>query len=99
MIQVTVWGTLACVLAAGYAPAGASPRASTPGEAVRKRELVVRARPTASDELETVKVRSIRDGRLHDLDYFCEVCNIVAYAPGPCVCCGRPMALRETPVP
>jgi hypothetical protein len=60
---------------------------------------VVRARTTASGELETIKVYSVRNGRLHDLDYLCEVCNVVAYAPGPCVCCGWPMVLRETPVP
>jgi len=68
-------------------------------EQVRARELVVRAREAPSGELEAIKVRSVRDGRLSDLDYFCEVCNVVAYAPGPCVCCGRPMALRETPLP
>jgi hypothetical protein len=65
---------------------------------VRERELVVRARKDPAGELETIKVYSVRNGRLFDLDYFCEVCNIVAYAPGPCVCCGRPMALRETPL-
>ncbi|HXK12262.1 MAG TPA: hypothetical protein VMT70_21670 [Vicinamibacteria bacterium] len=68
-------------------------------ERVRERELVVRAREASSGELETIRVRSVRDGRLCDVDYFCEVCNVVAYAPGPCVCCGRPMALRETPLP
>jgi hypothetical protein len=66
---------------------------------VRERELSVRARKTASDELETVKVYSVRNGKLNDLDYFCEVCNIVAYAPGLCPCCRRPMVLRETPLP
>jgi hypothetical protein len=66
---------------------------------LRERELVVRARMTASDELETIKTYSVRDGRLHDLDYFCEVCNVVAYAPGLCPCCRRPMLLRETPLP
>jgi hypothetical protein len=87
---------------------GGGLRAFRPGDAlaamfvddrVRERELLVRARSTASGELETIKVFSVRNGRLHDLDYFCEVCNIVAYAPGPCVCCGRPMALRERPLP
>lgn len=68
-------------------------------ERVRERELLLRARKAASDELETIKVYSVRNGKLHDLDYFCEVCNIVAYAPGPCPCCRRPMALRETPLP
>jgi hypothetical protein len=66
---------------------------------LRERELVVRARRTPSDELETIKVHSVRNGRLHDLDYFCEVCNVVAYAPGLCPCCRRPMVLRETPLP
>jgi len=65
---------------------------------VRARELVVRAREAPSGEVETIKVFSVREGRLFDLDYFCEVCNVVAYAPGPCVCCGRPMVLRETPL-
>lgn len=66
---------------------------------LRERELVVRARRTPADELEPIKVHSVRNGRLHDLDYFCEVCNVVAYAPGLCPCCRRPMALRETPLP
>jgi hypothetical protein len=26
-------------------------------------------------------------------------CNVVACAPGPCPCCRRTMALRETPLP
>jgi len=68
-------------------------------ERVRERELSVRARKTAADELETMKVYSVRNGKLYDLDYFCDECNIVAYAPGLCPCCRRPMALRETPLP
>jgi hypothetical protein len=67
-------------------------------ERLRERELSVRGRKTASGELETIKVYSVRNGRLHDLDYFCEVCNVVAYAPGLCPCCRRTMALRETPL-
>ena len=65
---------------------------------VRERELIVRVRKAPDGELETIKVHSVRNGRLFDLDYFCDVCNIVAYAPGPCACCGRPMVLRETPL-
>jgi hypothetical protein len=68
-------------------------------ERLRERELSVRARKTAADELETIKVYSVRNGKLHDLDYFCGVCNIVAYAAGPCPCCRGAMALRETPLP
>jgi hypothetical protein len=67
-------------------------------ELVRERELIVRARPTP-EGLETIKVYSVHDGKPWDLDYFCEVCNIVAYAPGPCPCCRRPLVLRERPMP
>jgi hypothetical protein len=67
-------------------------------DAVRTRALAVRARATPSGEIETIKVYSVREGRLHDLDYFCEVCNIVAYAPGACVCCRQPLVLRERPL-
>jgi hypothetical protein len=68
-------------------------------ERLRERELSVRARKAPAGELETIKVHSVRNGRLHDLDYFCEVCNVVAYAPGLCPCCRRAMVLRETPLP
>jgi hypothetical protein len=65
---------------------------------VRLRELLVRARPEARG-LETIKVYAIEAGRVLDLDYYCEVCNIVAYAPGPCPCCRQPLVLRVTPLP
>lgn len=29
--------------------------------------------------------------------YRCEVCNITAYAPGPCWCCRQPFEYRERP--
>jgi len=65
---------------------------------VRARELLVRSRP-ARDGIEIIKVYSVDAGRIHDLDYFCEVCNVVAYAPGLCVCCRQPLVLRERPLP
>ena len=66
---------------------------------VRERELLVRARPRPDGSLEIVKVFSIRGGTPHDVHYYCEVCHVTAYAPGPCPCCRRPMELRETPLP
>ena len=67
-------------------------------ERVRQRELLVRVRPMP-DGIEAIKVYSIVAGRVHDIDYFCEVCNIVAYAPGPCPCCRQALVLRESPMP
>jgi hypothetical protein len=66
---------------------------------VRDRDLAIRARPRADGVLEIVKVYSVKQGKLHDVHYYCEVCAITAYAPGPCPCCRREMELRETPLP
>ncbi|HEY2933212.1 MAG TPA: hypothetical protein VGK99_15835 [Acidobacteriota bacterium] len=65
---------------------------------VRERELQVSARRRPEDHLEIIKVYSVRQDRIFDLYYFCEVCNITAYAPGLCPCCRREMEFRETPV-
>lgn len=64
---------------------------------VRARELKLTANLYPEDQLEIIKVQSVRGGKLYDLYYFCEVCNITAYAPGPCTCCREEMEFRETP--
>jgi hypothetical protein len=45
--------------------------------------------------LQVVNVHSLRDGVLHDVYYWCEVCTIRAYEDKICECCGAPMELRE----
>ena len=64
---------------------------------VRARELQVMARVDAKKQLELIKVQSIKEGRLYDIYYFCQICNIRAYAPGPCPCCRNELEFRETP--
>lgn len=64
---------------------------------VRQRELQITAKLLPDDRLEIVTVQSIREGKLYDIHYFCELCNITAYAPGPCVCCRQELEFRETP--
>jgi hypothetical protein len=64
---------------------------------VRGRELLITARPHPENRLEIIQVQSIHDGKLYDIFYFCEVCNITAYAPGPCTCCRQDFEFRETP--
>jgi rubrerythrin len=63
---------------------------------VRQRDLQVTARLRVGDHLEIIKVQSIKDGKLYDIIYFCEVCNIRAYAPGLCPCCRNELEFRET---
>lgn len=64
---------------------------------VRQRELQISARLHSGDHLEIIKVQSVKEGRLYDVFYFCEVCNITAYVPGLCPCCRAELEFRETP--
>ena len=63
---------------------------------VRERELQVTGRLVGADQLEIIKVQSIKDGKLYDIYYFCELCNIKAYTPGLCPCCRNELEFRET---
>ena len=64
---------------------------------VRRRELQITAQIVDKDQLEIVSVQAVRDGKLYDIYYFCELCNIRAYTPGLCPCCRNEMEFRETP--
>jgi hypothetical protein len=45
----------------------------------------------------TGNVRSIHDGRIHELYYYCDVCVIKGIDPGPCMCCRDLVVLVEEP--
>lgn len=64
---------------------------------VRDRELQVVGWPRDGKVLEIVKLYSVRDGKLYDLYYHCDRCNITAHTPGLCWCCREPFDLREEP--
>jgi hypothetical protein len=48
--------------------------------------------------LQVLSVNSLRNGKLHEVYYWCDICSIRRTAPGKCECCGGPMMLREEPV-
>lgn len=64
---------------------------------VRQRQLQLTAKLHSADQLEIIKVQSIKDGKLYDIYYFCDVCTITSYTPGLCPCCRNEMEFRETP--
>lgn len=64
---------------------------------VREKLLFMTAWLREENKIEIIKVYSIREGRLYDIHYFCEVCNITAYGGGPCWCCQDEFELREIP--
>ena len=64
----------------------------------RDRDLQVAARSFPDTNfIEVIKLQSWKSGKLHDLYYFCDICYITAFKPGPCECCQEPIEFRETP--
>jgi hypothetical protein len=66
---------------------------------VRERDLQLTAWERHKGQLELVAVQSLKNGKLHDIYYYCDICNITAYAPGPCPCCRRELEFKEAPAP
>jgi hypothetical protein len=62
----------------------------------REFRLTLRRQPD-SEAFELVKAQLIRGGKLYNFHYFCDVCNITTYAPGPCMCCREETEYREEP--
>lgn len=62
---------------------------------VRKMELQVKGFLHDAGRIEMTRVQARRDGKLYDIFYYCEVCEIIAYGPGPCFCCYGPFEFRE----
>jgi hypothetical protein len=65
---------------------------------VRQQQVVVKARPRPDGTADLIKVYSDKHGKLHDVRYFCELCNVTSFVPGLCPCCRAEMELKETPV-
>ena len=48
--------------------------------------------------LDVAHIKSIRNGVVHDLYYYCDICAIEFVSPEECVCCRGPVELMERPV-
>ncbi len=65
-------------------------------ERFRQRELQITGRTFAEIPfLEVIKLQSVKWGRVYNLFYFCQVCNITTHKPGPCECCQDPVVFTE----
>ncbi len=65
--------------------------------ALAGRQVQVDGRWKVPGTLEVERLLTMRDGKLFRPVYFCDVCNITSYKPGPCPCCQGPLELREFP--
>jgi hypothetical protein len=51
-----------------------------------------------SNLLQVLQVHSLVNGQLHDVYYWCDVCQIKIYEKRDCECCGAPVERREPAV-
>lgn len=68
-------------------------------ERVRQKELLIKARLFPDTQiLEITNLRSIKDGVVQDLYYYCDICAIKGVSPETCACCQGPVELVEKPL-
>lgn len=66
---------------------------------VRDKELILKGRVFPKSQVfEVSSMRSVRNGVVCDLYYYCVICDIFAVAPGICECCQEPTELVEKPL-
>ena len=52
--------------------------------------------PREAGRFEVRRMFTIKDGMRHKVTYYCEICHIVSYRPGQCMCCQETVELQET---
>ena len=66
---------------------------------LREKQLILKGRLFPNTQLfEPIALRSMRDGVVHELYYYCTICAIRSVSPAPCECCQGPVELVEKPV-
>ena len=66
---------------------------------LREKELLLSGNALPKSQIfDVTKMKSIRNGVVYDLYYYCDICAIKTVAPGPCVCCQAPVELVEKPL-
>jgi hypothetical protein len=60
------------------------------------KELILRGKVLPKTQIfDMTAMRSVRNGVVFDLYYYCDICAIKTLAPGPCMCCQGPVELTE----
>jgi len=66
---------------------------------LREKELLLTGNVLPKSQIfDVTAMKSIRNGVVYDLYYYCDICAIRTVAPGPCVCCQAPVELVEKPL-
>ncbi len=55
----------------------------------------VRGSRSDDGRFQVEKIFTVKDGELHRVTYYCEICHITTHEPGLCMCCQGDTDLRE----
>jgi hypothetical protein len=67
--------------------------------ALREKELLLKGKIYPGTQiLDVTLMRSVKDGRVYDLYYWCDICAIKSVVPGTCMCCQEDVVLKEIPL-
>ena len=65
---------------------------------LREKELLLTGNVLPKSQILSVtNMKSVRNGVIYDLYYYCDICAVRTVAPGPCVCCQAPVEFSERP--
>jgi hypothetical protein len=62
---------------------------------LRSKDLEVTGQVDSAGKLEIIQTRSVKNGALYDVYYWCETCHIRSPFGGDCWCCFQPFEFRE----
>jgi hypothetical protein len=66
---------------------------------LRQKELVLRGRLLPGTQIfDVTRIRTVKDGAVCEVFYYCEICSIETISPRQCVCCQEPVELIERPL-
>jgi hypothetical protein len=66
---------------------------------LREKELILKGRLLPQTQVfDVAAIRSVRNGVVCDLFYYCSVCDIESVSPDDCACCQGPVELVEKPL-
>lgn len=66
---------------------------------LHEKELLLKGKLSPETQtFEPLTIRSIKNGVVYDLYYYCEICAIESVSPDICACCQGPVELVEKPL-
>jgi hypothetical protein len=68
-------------------------------EQLREKDLLLKGKVLPKSQiLDVTNIKSIRNGVVNDLYYYCDICAIESVSPTECACCQGPVRLVEKPL-